>query len=64
MYAGCASDRETAWEIEERFEQDHYLMDTHTAVASRVLKEYRKQTQDAGEILLLPPNTLAVQQKV
>lgn len=53
FYAGCASDRETAWEIKERFEQDHYLMDTHTAVASRVLKEYRKQTQDATVTVLV-----------
>ena len=46
FYAGCANDLETAWEIRDRFHQDHYLMDTHTAVASRVLREYREKTGD------------------
>lgn len=44
--AGCANDMETGWEIRDRFQKDHYLMDTHTAVASRVLREYRERTGD------------------
>ncbi len=44
--SGCADDRETAEEIRSRFFHDHYLMDTHTAVASQVLGQYRKATGD------------------
>jgi len=44
--AGCADDTETAASIRETFEQDHYLSDTHTGVAIRVYREYRKATGD------------------
>ena len=44
--AGYADDQQSAEEIRNRFEQDHYLMDTHTAVASHVLREYREKTGD------------------
>ena len=44
--AGYCDDMQCADEIRARFEQDHYLMDTHTAVASHVLKEYRERTGD------------------
>ena len=44
--AGYCDDMQCAAEIRARFEQDHYLMDTHTAVASHVLKEYREKTGD------------------
>ncbi len=44
--AGYCDDMQCAQEIRARFEQDHYLMDTHTAVASHVLKEYREKTGD------------------
>ncbi len=44
--AGYADDQQCAAEIRTRFEQDHYLMDTHTAVASHVLREYREKTGD------------------
>lgn len=44
--AGCADDQQTAKEIRTVFDHDDYLMDTHTAVASRVLREYRQQTGD------------------
>lgn len=44
--SGCADDRETLKEIKDRFEQDHYLMDPHTAVASSVLRRYRQETSD------------------
>ena len=38
---GCADDAQGAGEIRERFEQDGYLCDTHTAVAFRVAEECR-----------------------
>lgn len=44
--AGCADDQQTAEEIKRAFESEGYLMDTHTAVASRVLREYREHTKD------------------
>lgn len=44
--AGFADDRDTLAEIGERYRTDHYLMDTHTAVASRVLRDYRAETGD------------------
>jgi len=44
--AGYCDDMQCSAEIRARFEQDHYLMDTHTAVASHVLKEYREKTGD------------------
>ncbi len=44
--AGYADDVQCAEEIRTVFEQQGYLMDTHTAVASRVLREYRAQTGD------------------
>ncbi len=46
FYAGFASEEETLSEIKETFTNKKYLMDTHTAVASFVLKEYRKETGD------------------
>ncbi len=53
FYAGCANDMETGWEIRDRFQQDQYLMDTHTAVGSRVLREYREKTQDDTPTVLV-----------
>ena len=44
--AGYADDKQCAEEINTVFTQQDYLMDTHTAVASRVLREYREQTGD------------------
>ena len=44
--AGCADDRQTAEEIRDVFRQYGYLMDPHTAVASRVLRDYRARTGD------------------
>ena len=34
-------------EIARAWQEDHYLMDTHTAVASAVLRAYQKETGDA-----------------
>ena len=38
---GCASDVQSAQEIRSRFEADHYLCDTHTAVAFHVAERCR-----------------------
>ena len=46
FFAGYADDDDAADEIRMCFTQEHYLMDTHTAVASRVLRQYRAQTND------------------
>lgn len=43
---GCCSDEETKDTIRDTFEQDKYLIDTHTAVAYKVLKDYRAKTGD------------------
>ena len=51
--AGYADDQQCAQEIRTRFEQDHYLMDTHTAVASHVLREYREKTGDATPTVIV-----------
>ena len=44
--AGYCDDMQCAAEIRSRFMQNQYLMDTHTAVASHVLREYREKTGD------------------
>lgn len=51
--SGCADDKETAKEIRTVFEQEHYLLDTHTAVASHVLRQYRLATNDATPTVLV-----------
>ncbi len=44
--AGCADDRATSEEIRDVFQHTGYLMDPHTAVASRVLRDYMGRTGD------------------
>ena len=44
--AGCADDRQTAQEIRDLHAHTGCVIDTHTAVASRVLREYRLRTHD------------------
>lgn len=51
--AGCADDQQTAEEIRLVFDQERYLMDTHTAVASRVLREYRQKTGDTTPTVIV-----------
>ena len=53
FWAGCADDNETLAEIGLRFTQDRYLMDTHTAVASKVLRRYREKSSDAAPTVLV-----------
>lgn len=44
--AGCADDAATAETIRRLFQQEHYLCDTHTAVAVKVYEDYRARTGD------------------
>ncbi len=46
FWGDCADNKDTLGEIRKRWEQDHYLMDPHTAVAGHVLREYRRKTGD------------------
>ena len=44
--AGFASEDETTAEIKRVYEEDHYIEDPHTAVASSVYMSYRQRTGD------------------
>ena len=46
FYGDWASEEETAQEIRARYEQDGYVIDPHTAVASKVYGKYRAATGD------------------
>ena len=46
FYGNYASEKETAEEIAEVYKKTGYIMDTHTAVASRV---YRKYVAESGD---------------
>ncbi|SHE71769.1 threonine synthase [Desulforamulus putei] len=46
FWSDFADDRETLDTIKETWEQHRYLLDTHTAVAVRVLGKYRQATGD------------------
>lgn len=50
--AGCCSDEETKAEIAKMF-KDGYLIDTHTAVANYVLREYREKTGDIAPTVVV-----------
>ena len=53
FWAGCADDIQTLDEIGRRFRHDRYLMDTHTGVASAVLRQYRQATGDSAPAVLV-----------
>lgn len=46
FYAGFADMEETKEAIGQMYEQNGYLMDTHTAVAYKVYEDYKKETGD------------------
>ncbi len=46
LVAGCCDDEETAATIRDVFAAHHYLLDTHTAVAVKVYRDYRAKTGD------------------
>ncbi len=47
FYGNFASEEETAEVIKEIYDKTGYIIDTHTAVAAKVYKKYRKDTGDA-----------------
>lgn len=53
FWGDCADNKDTLMEIRKRFEEDHYLMDPHTAVAGHVLRQYRLQKNDATPTVIL-----------
>lgn len=50
--AGYATEAQTAETIHEIYAKTGYVMDTHTAVAAHVCKEYRKETEDAAKCVV------------
>ena len=46
FYGNYAAEAETADEISEVYQKTGYVLDTHTAVASRVYRKYRQETGD------------------
>jgi threonine synthase len=52
FYGNYASEAETAATIKDLYEKTGYVIDTHTAVASTVLKKYRKETGDNTPVVV------------
>ena len=52
FYGGCADEALTAQTIHDLFEQQHYLCDTHTAVAVAVYDGYVKATGDTTPVVI------------
>jgi len=52
FHAGFATDTECRREIGDYHEETGYVLDPHTAVASRVLNQYRKETGDETPALI------------
>ncbi len=52
FYAGCCNDDETRAEIHKTFESEHYLLDTHTAVAVKVYNDYKRKTGDNTKTII------------
>ncbi|MCM1273065.1 MAG: threonine synthase [Clostridium sp.] len=46
FYGNYATEKETSDKIKAVYESDHYIMDTHTAVAAAVYEKYRTETED------------------
>ena len=53
FWGDCADDTHTLMEIGRRYREEGYLLDPHTAVASHVLREYRRQTKDFTPAVLV-----------
>lgn len=52
FYGNFAAEQETAEEIAEVYQKSGYVIDTHTAVASRVYRKYRQETQDTAKTVI------------
>ena len=53
FWAGCAGDAQTLDTIGRVYKETGYLMDTHTAVAWRVMEEYRREAGDGRKAVVL-----------
>ena len=53
FYGGWACEEETEEEIRRRFEEDAYVIDPHTAVASAVYGKYKKETGDTTRTVIV-----------
>ena len=51
--AGCVDEAGIRAEIEKTWKEDGYLMDTHTAVASAVLRAYQQETGDQNASVIV-----------
>ena len=52
-FAGCVDENGVREEIRRTWAENHYLMDTHTAVASAVLRAYQAQTGDTRQSVIV-----------
>ena len=52
FYGNYANEKETADEISMVYHKTGYVLDTHTAVASRVYRKYAAETQDATKTVI------------
>lgn len=52
-WAGCVDQAGVRAEIARTWREEGYLMDTHTAVASAVLRDYQRQTGDARRSVIV-----------
>lgn len=52
FWAGCCDDAQTKAQIRKTFEEEHYLLDTHSAVAVKVYDDYRKATGDTTKTII------------
>ena len=52
FWAGCCDDEGTKQTIGDTFRKDHYLCDTHTAVAVNVYRQYKETTGDQTKTVI------------
>ena len=52
FYGGFATEEQTLARISELFKDTNYVIDTHTAVASHVYEQYRKETGDTTKTVI------------
>lgn len=52
FWAGCCDDEGTKQTIGDTFRKDHYLCDTHTAVAVNVYRQYKEATGDETKTVI------------
>lgn len=52
IYCGFATDKEIETTIKDVYQKDNYLMDPHTAVGYKVMRDYQRDDPDTPSILL------------